>query len=137
MAVVMDANVAMSIVREEEEGLAIKGLILEGEEVFAPDLFMIEVASGFWKYVHAGYMEKQLALKYYTAACKLPTRYVRQNDLLDEVLQEAARLDHSVYDIVYLVLARRMCATFASLDQRLIELCIQEGIDCVEPAVLP
>ena len=136
MAIIMDANVAMAIVKEEKEGLAIKDLILEGEDVFAPDLFKLEVASGFWKYVHAGYMKKDVALSYYQAACKLPTHYIRQNDLVPEVLQEATRLDHSIYDVVYLVLARRMGATFVSLDRKLVSLCIQEGIDCVEPVQL-
>ena len=134
MAVVLDANVAMAIVKGEEEGLAIKSLILEGEEVVAPDLFRLEVASSVWKYVHAGYMDRKDATAYCMAACDLPTRYVRQNDFVPQVLHMAMRIEHSVYDSTYLVLAQMLGATLATLDRRLVNLCEQEGIDCVHPA---
>lgn len=133
MAVVMDANVAISIAEESEEGLAIQSLIMKDEDIYAPDFFCLEVASGFWKYVHAGHMKQDIAEKYYRAACNIPNRFIRQNDLVTEALHEAIRFDHSIYDMIYFALARRLNATFASLDRRLIDLCEAEGIDCVVP----
>lgn len=137
MAVVLDANVAMSIVKGEKEGLAIQGLILKDEEVIAPDLFLLEVANGFWKYVHTGHMEAKVAHASYLAAKDLVTRFVRPNDLVSEIQMEAMRLDHAIYDIVYLVLARRMGATLATLDRRLMDLCDTHGVDCIELVDLP
>ena len=48
-----------------------------------------------------------------------------------EVFGEACRLGHSVYDVFYFVLARRLGATLFTEDRRLIELCEQNGVDCV------
>ena len=136
MAVVLDSSVATQIVLGSADGRAMQSFIMEGEEVFAPDLLQIECANGFWKYVHANKLSVAQANEYYQDAIGLVSRYVRQNDLMDEVLATAAKLDHSVYDIIYLVLARRMVATLMTLDRKLIELCKREGVDCVEPIEL-
>ena len=52
-------------------------------------------------------------------------------DLLREALIEAIRLDHPVYDLLYLVLARREGATLFTLDQKLQNLCLDNGVNCV------
>ena len=135
--VIIDANAAVGIVRGTEEGKALKALILDNEEILAPDHFLCEVANVFWKYVHAGLMSREEASSYFKAAESLITRFVRQNVLMPEVLHTAIRLDHPVYDIVYLVLARRMDATLVTLDRKLIGLCEQEDIDHIDFVTLP
>ena len=135
MALVLDASAAMSIVLGKEEGLALQPLVLEDEEIYAPDLFQVEVANGFWKYVHTGKMDRSTARSYYKAAQSLVNRYVRLDTLVTEALNEAIRLDHPMYDMLYLVLARRLGATLASLDQRLLDLCKEEGVDHIAAVV--
>ena len=135
MALVLDASAAMSIVLGKEEGLALQPFVLEDEEIYAPDLFQVEVANGFWKYVHAGKMDRSTARSYYKAAQSLVNRYVRLDTLVTEALNEAIRLDHPMYDMLYLVLARRLGATLASLDQRLLDLCKEEGVDHIAAVV--
>ena len=136
MAVVMDASAAMQIAIGSEDGLAMQSFIMQDEEVFAPDFLQMECANGFWKYVCAKELTVEEAQGYYRDAVGLVTRYVRQNDLMEEVLATAAQLNHPVYDIVYLVLARRLAATLISFDRKLIELCKQQGIACVMPVNL-
>ena len=136
MAAVIDASAAVQVAIGSVDGCALQQFILEEEDVFAPDFLQIECANVFWKYVHAGKLTAKHARMYYRDAASLVTRYVRQNDLMDEVLAAATRLDHSVYDLIYLVLARRMDATLISLDRRLIDLCESEGVDCVMPVLL-
>ncbi len=133
MAVVLDASAATQIAIGSEDGLAMQGLFAEGEEILAPDFLQIECANTFWKYVRAGELTKEEALNYYRDSVGLVTRFIRQNDLMDEVLASSAHLNHPVYDVIYLVLARHMAATLMSFDRKLIDLCIKEGIDCVEP----
>ena len=50
----------------------------------------------------------------------------------DEVLLESIRLNHSAYDLIYLVLARRHGARLITLDKKLRELCIKCGIETVD-----
>lgn len=136
MAVVLDASAATQIAMGSESGLALQSFFLYDEEVFAPDFLQLECANAFWKYVRAGELTMQEAQDYFNDSKALVTRFIRQNDLMSEVLLESARLKHPVYDVVYLVLARRLCATLATLDRRLQDLCTQQGIDCIEAAKL-
>ena len=131
MAVVLDSSAATQIAMGSQEGRAMQALILDDEEVSAPDFLQIECENSFWKYVHVGELSIAEAHDYYCDAVNLVTRYIRQNDLLDEVFTTASKLNHSVYDVVYLVLARRMAATLMSLDRKLLDLCEHAGVDCV------
>ena len=46
------------------------------------------------------------------------------------------RLEHSSYDMVYFILARRTGATLFTLDKKLIELCLNNGVDCLYKTTL-
>ena len=48
-----------------------------------------------------------------------------------EATKEAMRLRHPVYDMLYFVLARRNAATLFTLDRKLQQLCLDNGVDCV------
>ena len=48
-----------------------------------------------------------------------------------EAFAEAARQDHSVYDMFYLTLVRRNAATLFSADKKLVALCEEMKLDCV------
>ena len=61
----------------------------------------------------------------------------REGDALREFMlegeksNEAVRLNHSAYDMLHLVLARRTGSTLFTLDKKLQEACIETGVDCV------
>ena len=50
-----------------------------------------------------------------------------------EAMNDAIRLGHSAYDMLYLILARKMGATLVTLDRRLGAIARKEGIDAVLP----
>jgi len=134
--VIVDASAAVEIARETETGKAMAALIREDEEILAPDLYLLETANAFWKYVRAGVMDYASARSRYKAARDLPNRFVRMNDLAAEVFAESCRLSHPVYDVAYFVLARRMDAKMVTADKRLIKLCQEHGIDHFAPVTL-
>jgi predicted nucleic acid-binding protein len=47
----------------------------------------------------------------------------------EEALGEAIRLNHSVYDLLYLTIARRTAATLLTQDKMLKDLALQQGVD--------
>lgn len=55
--------------------------------------------------------------------------YVLASDLFEEVLPESVRLNYSVYDLFYLVLARRLGALLATCNRRLAALARECGGD--------
>ena len=129
--IIMDASAAIDIALQNPNGLAIHALIRPDERVDAPIHFRTEVCSVIWKYIHIGKQSYDAMRSFQQKALALVDEYHRMDDLEDEVMHEAVRLDHSPCDIFYLVLARRMDATLFTLDKRLRVLAEQMGVDCV------
>ncbi len=64
-------------------------------------------------------------------ALGLVDELVSMEKLFQEVLSESVRLNHSSYDMFYFVLARRTAGTLFTMDQRLVRLALQNGLNCV------
>ena len=129
--IVLDANAAVAMVLGTEEGDALRMLMLEGEKAIAPDLFCSEVSNVFWQYRRSdklGEDEARLASEY---ALSLVDEMRPAAPLMVEALNEAMRLEHPVYDMLYFVLARREGATLLTLDKKLVGLCQENGVNCV------
>jgi len=129
--IVLDCNAAVHIINKTSQGDALQLLIEPDETIIAPDLFYAEAASTYVKYVRAGLMSKEEAIASLSGAARLVTEFVPLAELYSEAFHEAVQLNHSVYDLVYLTLARRKSATLATLDNKLLKLCEAQGIDCI------
>ena len=129
--IVLDASAALEIARGSKTGQAFLSFFLPEEEIIAPDLFAVEVSNAAWKYVHAGILSKQEGKHLREDALELVDEICPTAKLLDEVFSQAVHFDHSVYDMVYLVLARRFDATLVTSDKKLRKLCEENGVDCV------
>lgn len=129
--IVLDCSAAVEIARGTSLGSGFRALMLEREKVVTSTLFTVEVRNAFWKYVHAGLLDHNAARGYATKALALVDETIPLEENIDEAFLEAARLDHSVYDLLYLTLARRRAATLFTADRRLVSLCEQTGVDYV------
>lgn len=108
--IVMDANAALAVAMGFDVGDALTLLRDEDEEIIAPTLLTAEVCHALSKYVRGGYMEIRDAVDCGRDALSLVDRFVDDSALWVESLSEAVRLDHSSYDMFYLLLARpRVC----------------------------
>ncbi|MBW4454094.1 MAG: type II toxin-antitoxin system VapC family toxin [Nostoc indistinguendum CM1-VF10] len=90
-------------------------------EIFVPDLFYIECANTFWKYVRA---------KMYTAAevqtdlatlKAFPLRVVSTADLMADAVTISLSYGTSAYDGSYVALSQQVGATLLTLDGKLIK----------------
>ena len=59
----------------------------------------------------------------------LPDEYVNERDLYLESFKLGCMLDHSIYDMIYLVLARRNNATLLTMDQTLVASAEKAGVN--------
>ena len=87
----------------------------------APSLLLVEAANAFWKYVRRGIApleDCQAALRHLSGYADLRP----DMGLYDDALELAARLEHPVYDCLYLALARREAYPLISADRRLLAL---------------
>lgn len=119
MKVVLDASAGLASVLGQGSAPAVLDVLAGAAVVIAPELFAAEVTSGLWKYVSAKQLEPSAAAERLDAALKLVDRYHPMTDLAQEVLREASVRRHPVYDLYYVVLARREGAAVVTIDARL------------------
>jgi predicted nucleic acid-binding protein len=117
---VIDASIAVKwVIPEVFSDLADR--VRDGtEDVLAPDLLLVEVANALWRKTTA----REISAREADAAFDLVRRsgidLRPAGPLLPRAMDLARRLDHSVYDCVYVALAEREEATLVTADQRLL-----------------
>jgi len=117
---VVDASIAIKWVIPEVLSDAANRFRDGEDEFLAPDLLLVEVANALWKKTKT----EEISAREAAAALDLvgqsgidlhPT-----GPLLLRAMEVARRLDHPVYDCVYLALAEREQTALVTADQRLL-----------------
>ncbi|HIW76561.1 MULTISPECIES: type II toxin-antitoxin system VapC family toxin [Gordonibacter] len=129
--IVLDCNAAVEIARGTKDGAALMTFMGDGEQVMAPKLFTYELANVVSKYARGGYISSDAALTLGEQASELVDEFNDDEDLWAEVVSESIRLQHSAYDLYYMLLTRRKAATLFTLDRKLQNLCLDNGVNCV------
>ena len=130
---VLDASAAVRIVVGPSPEKIIAALD-SVDDVIVPTLFAEEVSNALWKYVHEDILASSDAITRVRTALALPNRIFPSGydeSFLTEVFNEACRLDHPVYDLLYLVTARRNAASLATCDRRLAALASSLGVPLI------
>jgi predicted nucleic acid-binding protein len=132
MIIVLDSNAAIAIVLQQVRGIHFQKLIDSSEKVIASEFFRIEVANVIRKYYKSNYIKREQCNELLELAEGLVDEFVpiAGNNL--EALNEAIRLDYSVYDMLYLTIARRTGALLLTIDHPLLMIAKKEGISIVE-----
>lgn len=132
--VVIDANAALEMAFEGERGDALRALLLQGEEAIAPSVFHSEVSNACFKYAAFGSMGEEKAQVLLDRVEALVDYFHDDASLAKEALSESIRYRHPVYDMFYLVLARRTGATLFTLDKKMWALARDMHVNCIEEA---
>jgi predicted nucleic acid-binding protein len=130
MNLVVDASAVAEILMRRPRATELERLVDGAETVIAPDLFVSEVANVFWKYQAFTGVKPEKCAAAYREALGIPDVYVPSMSLVEEAFDMACRTRHPVYDLLYLVLARRHSAVLATVDHRLADLCRRNGVRC-------
>ena len=97
--IVLDCSAAIGICQNIEPGLGFRALMLEGDEILAPDLFKIEIRNVMWKYVRAGLLDEKAARRGVEDALSLVDRFIATDENIDEAYAESVLRGHAVYDM--------------------------------------
>lgn len=115
--VVVDASVAvMWFMAEPLSDEAVE--VRNHELLMAPDFLLIEVANALWKGLRKGEIEEREARVGLDALQRGEPLLFDSPVLVPQALHLAGRLDHGVYDCLYLALAVREDATVITADRR-------------------
>lgn len=125
MRIVLDASAAANIILRTELAPVLIEKLKQIPLVIAPTLFHGEIANTLWKYVRLGDLDKETALSRYAEAIGLVDTFEADEQLAAEALSAAIRANHPVYDMLYVVLARRHGCTVLTVDKKLTALILQ------------
>ena len=132
MRIVLDASAAANIILRTDLAPALIERLGQGRLVIAPSLFHSEIANTLGKYVRCGDLSKDTALARYAEAVGLVDAFEADEALATEALSAAIRYNHPVYDLLYVILARRHGCRVLTVDKRLITLAGQ-----IDESMLP
>ena len=126
MNIVVDASVAAKWLLVEVDSDKAEALFrawtAKRVGLLAPEILPAEVASALWKRVMRGLLPAAEALRLQREFNDLAIPLHPVGELVDAALHLALRFRHSVYDGLYLALARETGADFVTADERLFNL---------------
>ena len=131
MTVVLDTCAAFEIAFKGQNFQKYSEILEQAEKVIAPTLYDAEVTNVLWKYAKAGYIDEQNAQLTMALLLKLIDSYSDTSELAVEALHESIRLNHPVYDLYYMILARRNGAILLTVDEKLKKVCKECGIQVI------
>ena len=124
--VTVDASVAVKwILRGPDEPFvpAARDLLLrhvEGEiQLIAPDLFWVELGNVLWKAARRGRCTSEMADDGMRTIRQQGLRTAASGPLIESAMKIAFRFERTVYDSVYVALARDQNAELITADERL------------------
>ena len=116
----IDASVALKLFLEEDDSSAAQHL-LEQAILEAPDLILAEVANGLWKAHRRGTLSAELYARDVAKLVEIFETFHSMATLTARAAEIAQRLDHPVYDCIYLACAERMESPLVTANRRLLQ----------------
>lgn len=117
---VVDASIALKWFFDEGDQVQAETLAASGATLLAPVLIQTEVANALWKKKRMGAVTVTEAIH---ICAQLPPFFERLfpvEPLLPAAIELSFRLDHAIYDCIYLSLAREAECQFVTADHRLL-----------------
>ena len=128
MIVVLDTSAAVEVVLQRESASRFAEILTQADLVLAPTLLITEVSNVFWKYQKFADYPQDACEKSIEHIIALADEYVSEVELYREAFSLGCMLDHPIYDMVYLVLARRNNAKLLTMDKKLISAAKKAGV---------
>src|SRR5262249_55951149 len=132
-SVVIDASIAVQWFAIEPRSSAVAQLLEGDQRLFAPDLMPIEAANAWWKKVRMGNMERTDLDQAIVNLLGLGIELTPSASLLGQAARLAVEVELSIYDCLYLVLARDRQAQLATDDRDLRRAAARLSIPVWEP----
>ena len=125
----LDTSVGVEVVLKRKSSALFTDFLAKVDLVIAPMILITEATNVFWKYQIFSDYPYDKCEKSIDHIVSLPDEYVNELQFYRESFKLGCMLDHSVHDMIYLVLARRNNATLLTMDQRLVASAEKAGVN--------
>jgi len=129
MIVVLDASAGIEIALSRHNAELYEMKIEKASKVMTSELYKAETANVLWKYNIAGLLNREEVQKRLRYCDELIDEYINISENSEEALNEGMRMKHSVYDLLYLVIARRNGAILLTQDKKLKKIAKEAGVE--------
>ncbi|MDR0300775.1 MAG: type II toxin-antitoxin system VapC family toxin [Treponema sp.] len=116
MTVVIDVSGAVEILLQKEKVDEFSRVMQAGALVIAPDLYVSELTNTLWKYHKAKIYTEDECVKYIQNGIKYIDKFIDSKEIWQEAFSEGKKNKHSIYDMFYMVAARRSIGTLITAD---------------------
>ncbi|MEA3348402.1 MAG: type II toxin-antitoxin system VapC family toxin, partial [Pseudomonadota bacterium] len=123
---------AIEIVLQRNPAEALTKYVTEADWVITPTLFISEVTNTIWKYQKFAELPIRSCEKALEQALALPDDFINELDLYREAFKLSCSFNHPVYDMLYLLTARRNNGILLTLDKKLIKIAINCSVEIGE-----
>ena len=130
MIVVLDASGAAEIAAKTQAGIDFINVLMSADRVMAPELYIAEISNVMRKFGRRDKVSEKIYIEMAHDCIEYIDEYVGTAKLWKEALRLSLQNDHSVYDMLYTVLARRNDAMLLTADEKLLEICGKIGVFC-------
>jgi len=129
--VLLDPSAAIDIVLKKGNYNLFAEKIETADTVIAPELYISEIANVSWKYHKRAGFSHEEAITLAEDGILLVDTIIPVIDLWKEVLRESMINDHPVYDLLYVIAARRNDALVLTKDKRIKRICKKFAVKVV------
>jgi predicted nucleic acid-binding protein len=123
MTIVIDVSAVAEILLKKEKFKKFNTVLQEAKLVLAPDLYISELSNAFWKYTVIKKYNKSECIKYIQDGLDYIDLFIDSKTIWEESFSEGISNNHSVYDMFYMVAARRNAGTLITNDSTLAAIC--------------
>ncbi|MCL1928405.1 MAG: type II toxin-antitoxin system VapC family toxin [Treponema sp.] len=123
MIVVIDVSGVVEILLHKEKAAKFNKTLQGATLRVAPNLYISELTNVFWKYNTAKMRTKDECIKYIKKGIGLIDRFIDSKEIWEEALSEGINNRHSIYDMLYMVTARRNNGVLITNDSELAAIC--------------
>jgi predicted nucleic acid-binding protein len=119
----IDVCGAMEILLQKKKAGKFSSVLREAEIVTAPDLYIAELSNAFWKYHVAKILTKDECMQYIQDGINFVDDFIDSKEVWSEAFSEGINNGHSIYDMLYMVVARRNSGLLITNDSVLAAIC--------------
>jgi predicted nucleic acid-binding protein len=124
----IDVCGAMEILLQKEKAVKFSKVLQEAALIIAPDLYISELTNTFWKYYRANILTKDECLQYIKDGMNYVDKFINGTELWQEAFSEGINNNQSIYDMFYMVAARRNDGILITNDSVLAAICKDNNI---------
>ena len=124
----IDVCGTMEILLQKEKANKFSRILQESTFVVVPDIYISELTNTLWKYHTAKIFSKDECLQYIQDGIDYVDKFIDSKEIWYEAFSEGINNGHSIYDMLYMVVARRNGGILITNDSVLAAICKKNRI---------